>query len=215
MTQVKRQPQVSSHSQLLSNEENSNLNKILGSRCPSLATAVVQIYMSDSASGHAKWNKRSCGVVCLVKDNPKRSYFIRVLDMDRKVVVFDQEIYNQFRYRSPRPYFHTFEAEDGQIGLNFADENEAANFQMSIENKLTERRLRRERRMASKRQSLNGLQAPVPAGPPSQQQSNPPMPQPVQQVHVPAHVYFNRWKKEKERKAPQRRHQFAYKFSTH
>ena len=67
-------------------------------------------------SGHAKWNKRSCGVVCLVKDNPKRSYFIRVLDMDRKVVVFDQEIYNQFRYRSPRPYFHTFEAEDGQIG---------------------------------------------------------------------------------------------------
>ena len=36
--------------------------------------------------------------------------------MDRKVVVFDQEIYNQFRYRSPRPYFHTFEAEDGQIG---------------------------------------------------------------------------------------------------
>ena len=51
MTQVKRQPQVSAHSQLLSNEENSNLNKILGSRCPSLATAVVQIYMSDSASG--------------------------------------------------------------------------------------------------------------------------------------------------------------------
>ena len=77
-------------------------------------------------------------------------------------------------------------------GLNFADENEAANFQMAIENKLTERRLRRERRMASKRQSLNGLQAPVPVVP--QQQSVPPMPQPVQQVHVPAHVYFNRYK---------------------
>ena len=51
----------------------------------------------------------------MVKDNPKRSYFIRVTDMDRKLVVFDQEIYNQFRYRSPRPYFHTFEAEDGQV----------------------------------------------------------------------------------------------------
>ena len=120
--------------------------------------------------------------------------------MDRKVVVFDQEIYNQFRYRSPRPYFHTFEAEEGQIGLNFADENEAANFQLAIENKLTERRLRRERRMASKRQSLNGSgngggnsgpQATTTA-PPSQQPSMPPMPQPVQQVHVPAHVYFNR-----------------------
>ena len=119
-------------------------------------------------------------------------------------------------------------------GLNFADENEAANFQMAIENKLTERRLRRERRMASKRQSLNGLQAPVPVVP--QQQSVPPMPQPVQQVHVPAHVYFNRykttnhislmmmlinfaqasrWKKEEEREASQRGHQLAYKFSTH
>ena len=65
--------------------------------------------------GHARWNKRSCGVACLVKDNPKRSYFIRVLDIDRKMIVFDQEIYNQFRYRTPRPYFHTFEAEDGQV----------------------------------------------------------------------------------------------------
>ena len=62
---------------------------------------------------------------------------------------------------------------------------------MAIENKLTERRLRRERRMASKRQSLNGQQAPAP--PTSQQPSMPPMPQPVQQVHVPAHVYFNRY----------------------
>ena len=51
MTQVKRQPQNSAPSQLLSNEENSILVKILGPRCPSLATAVVQIYMSDSASG--------------------------------------------------------------------------------------------------------------------------------------------------------------------
>ena len=51
MTQVKRQPQNSANSQLLSNEENASLVKILGPRCPSLATAVVQIYMSDSASG--------------------------------------------------------------------------------------------------------------------------------------------------------------------
>ena len=90
-------------------------------------------------SGHAKWNKRSCGVVCLVKDNPRRSYFIRVLDFDRKTVVFDQEIYNQFRYRSPRAYFHTFEAENGQVGLNFADEGEASIFQNAGD--LTEKKL--------------------------------------------------------------------------
>ena len=145
-------------------------------------------------SGHAKWNKRSCGVVCLVKDNPKRSYFIRVLDFDRKTVVFDQEIYNQFRYRSPRAYFHTFEAENGQVGLNFADEGEATIFQNAVEDKLSERRQRRERRMASKRQSSqNGAQiaAQLPSAPPASAPM--PQPQPVQQVHVPAHIYYNRY----------------------
>ena len=44
-----------------------------------------------------RWNKRTCGVICFVKDNLRRSYFIRVYDMDRTVLVFDQEIYNQFR----------------------------------------------------------------------------------------------------------------------
>lgn len=222
MTQVKRQPQNSASSQFLNNEDSTIVVKILGPRCPSLATSVVQIYMSDATTGHARWNKRSCGVACLVKDNPKRSYFIRVLDIDRKMIVFDQEIYNQFRYRTPRPYFHTFEAEDGQVGLNFADETEAAYFQAAIEDKLTERRLRRERRMASKRQSQNGstsqngtplntnsnLKESLPIN--NQQQpthqdhannptmpTNAPMPssqpqQPIQQVHVPAHVYFHR-----------------------
>ena len=61
----------------------------------------------------------------MVKDNPKRSYFIRVTDMDRKLVVFDQEIYNQFRYRSPRPYFHTFEAEDGQVSNYYSPEKKS------------------------------------------------------------------------------------------
>ena len=51
MTQVKRQQVVSAQSHLLTNEENAILAKALGPRCPSLATAVVQIYMSDSASG--------------------------------------------------------------------------------------------------------------------------------------------------------------------
>ena len=43
--------------------------------------------------------------------------------------------FTQNIHRTPRPYFHTFEAENGQVGLNFADENEAAKFQKSIEDK--------------------------------------------------------------------------------
>lgn len=44
----------------------------------SLCSAVVQVYGSDRT---CSWVKRCCGVACLVKDNPQRSYFIRVLDM--------------------------------------------------------------------------------------------------------------------------------------
>ena len=57
-----------------------------------------------------------------------------------------------FRYKAPRPYFHTFEGDDSQIGLNFADESEAATFQKTIEAKLAERKQRRERRQAARRQ---------------------------------------------------------------
>jgi hypothetical protein len=78
-----------SSSSLLTNEENQVVSQLLGPRCPSLVTTVVQIYRSEGPS-HNRWNKRTCGVACFVKDNPKRSYFIRVFDMDRRILVFDQ-----------------------------------------------------------------------------------------------------------------------------
>ncbi len=50
--------------------------------CPllvqTLCSAVVQVYSSDRS---CSWVKRCCGVACLVKDNPQRSYFIRVFDI--------------------------------------------------------------------------------------------------------------------------------------
>ena len=83
-----------------------------------------------------------------------------------------------------RAYFHTFEADDCQTGLNFADESEAAYFHQTVEGKLTERRQRKERRNAMKRQSSQsnntgnngstsgGMGAPPP--PPSMHQATPP-----------------------------------------
>jgi len=137
---------------LLSHEENQMVVALVGPRCQTLATTVAQVYRSEGPGHNYRWNKRTCGVICFVKDNLRRSYFIRVYDMDRTVLVFDQEIYNQFRYKAPRPYFHTFEGDDAQVGLNFADEAEAEIFQQTVESKLSERRNRRERRQASRKQ---------------------------------------------------------------
>ena len=83
---------------LLSKEENQTVTALIGPKCVSLSTTVAQVYRSEGPSHNYRWNKRTCGVVCFVKDNLRRSYFIRVYDMDRMVLVFDQEIYNQFRF---------------------------------------------------------------------------------------------------------------------
>lgn len=144
---------------LLSNEENTTVSGMVGPRCQSLATTVVQVYHSEGPGHSYKWNRRNCGVACFVKDNLKRSYFIRVFDMDNHLLAYEQEVYTQFKYKTPRPYFHTFEGDDAQIGLNFADEKEAENFHKTVELKISERQQRRERRQASKKgqSQANGL----------------------------------------------------------
>ena len=79
------------------------------------------------------------------------------------------------RYKAPRPYFHTFEGDEAQVGLNFADEGEAEVFRSTVEGKLAERRHRREKRQASKRQ-----QQPAAKPPPTNGLAPPAALQPVQ-----------------------------------
>ncbi|XP_071155189.1 actin nucleation-promoting factor WASL-like isoform X11 [Mytilus edulis] len=143
MSMKKKNTNVSSI--LLNDNENEALFNILGRGCVTLASGVCQLYTADPPS-RQRWSKRFCGVVCFVKDNPKRSYYIRLYDIklggsyDRKdAVIWEQEIYNQFKYKAPREYFHTFEADEVQAGLNFASEDEAIKFKNAVEQKLLER----------------------------------------------------------------------------
>ena len=70
----------SANSHLLTREENAVAFRLLGQKCQSLATAVVQIYQSEPQSNHNRWNKRSCGVVCFVKDNARRLIFFYLFE---------------------------------------------------------------------------------------------------------------------------------------
>ena len=70
----------SANSHLLTREENAVAFRLLGQKCQSLATAVVQIYQSEPQSNHNRWNKRSCGVVCFVKDNARRLIFLYLFE---------------------------------------------------------------------------------------------------------------------------------------
>ncbi|KAM6982602.1 WASP actin nucleation promoting factor b isoform 2-T2 [Tautogolabrus adspersus] len=110
-----------------------------------MATAVVQLFMALPHTP-SMWSLQHTGVVCFIKDNPMRSYFIRMFDLKTGRQVWEQELYNQIVYSSPQPYFHTFAADDCQVGLNFAERQEAENFQNAVEEKINQRNNRQDKK---------------------------------------------------------------------
>jgi len=130
----KRQPTRNAHSVLLNDQENNVLFELLGKKCNTLATGVAQIFLANGQNG--AWNKFCTGVCCFVKDNMKRSYFIRVFSLKKKSLQWEQEMYNEFKYAAPRPYFLTFETNECRAALNFANESEAEKFRKSIDEKI-------------------------------------------------------------------------------
>ncbi|XP_038852321.1 neural Wiskott-Aldrich syndrome protein-like isoform X2 [Salvelinus namaycush] len=127
---------ANSASKLLTPQENDCLFNYLGRKCTSLCSAVVQVYSADRNSA---WTKKCCGVACLVKDNPARSYFIRVFDMKEGRNMLEQELYNNFSITFPKSYFFTFAGDSCQMGLNFANEEEAKLFRGAVEDLLGRR----------------------------------------------------------------------------
>ncbi|XP_060558135.1 actin nucleation-promoting factor WASL-like isoform X2 [Ruditapes philippinarum] len=140
-----------SKSQLLNEEENLFLFNVLGKGCFTLATGVAQLFVVRCHGNRHQWVKQCCGVVCFVKDNPKKSYFLRLYDIQSQQLLWEQELYTKFIYNSPKEFFHTFEAHDYHAGLNFASEDEAVHFANVVEGKLlgkTSKRKAREDRKA-------------------------------------------------------------------
>lgn len=150
----------SARSSLLSAQENEKLEELLGRRCASMATAVAQLFMALPHSPSA-WNLQQTGAVCFVKDNPQRSYFIRMFDLKVGRMVWEQELYNQIVYSSPQPFFHTFAADSCQVGLNFADPQEADAFLNAVEDKINQRNNRQDKKQRPL-QSADRALPPVP-----------------------------------------------------
>ncbi|ELT88121.1 hypothetical protein CAPTEDRAFT_117654, partial [Capitella teleta] len=125
-------------SKLLTNAENDQLFALIGQKCVTLASAVVQVVLGEPPS-FSRWMKRCCGVACFVKDNPMRSYYIRVYNISTGGCIWEQEIYNQFNYKMPLPHFHTFDTDDAPAGLNFSNDEEARFFAEVVQSKLQQR----------------------------------------------------------------------------
>ncbi|XP_047540366.1 neural Wiskott-Aldrich syndrome protein-like [Vanessa atalanta] len=130
---------------LLSRDENDQVFSLIGPKCQSLATAVVQLFTTEGPA-HSEWKKKDTGVLCLIKDNSKRSYFFRIYCLYRKSMIWEHEVYLQIEYKSPRPYLHTFEAEEYMTAFNFANEDEARALRNILIEKIELRKQRREER---------------------------------------------------------------------
>ncbi|XP_053270968.1 WASP like actin nucleation promoting factor b isoform X1 [Pleuronectes platessa] len=146
--------QANSGSTLLSAQQNELLFQHLGRKCISLSSAVAQVFVADRNSS---WSKKCGGVACLVKDNPLRSYFIRVLELKDGKILFEQELYNNFSVNTPKPYFITFAGDTCQVGLNFASEDETKRFY----GHLTELVGKRQRKTEKRRDPPNGPSLPM------------------------------------------------------
>lgn len=139
-----REQPTNEPSLLLTKEENEMVFAALGSRRITKATAVAQLYTAHP-DVH-KWTKLKTGVVCFVKDNLRKSYYIRLLEMNNKgcTIAWEQELYNQFTYDRDLPRFHHFPGDKFMVGLNFADEQEADKFLKAMETKIKDRQHRRQ-----------------------------------------------------------------------
>uniref|UniRef100_A0A452HD79 Uncharacterized protein n=1 Tax=Gopherus agassizii TaxID=38772 RepID=A0A452HD79_9SAUR len=164
-----QQENVPSH--LLLDHENQQVFELLGRKCTTLATSVAQLYQALPPNSQV-WGKQGCGVLCLVKDNPRRSYFIRLFNLKERRLTWELELSSQLVYSAITPYFHTFPGDECQAGLNFVDEAEARDFYALVEEKIQKRQQRMEKRqLPPPPPPVNEAPSLSPAGPSKQPNS--------------------------------------------
>lgn len=132
-------------SKLLSLEENHQVFQLMGNHCQSIATAVVQLFITDPPN-HANWIKKDTGVLCFVKDNMKRNFFFRLFCLRRNMMVWEHEMYNNMEYLESTLFLHTFEGQEHLIAFNFASIDEAKDLKKHVDIKIQSKRKKQESR---------------------------------------------------------------------
>lgn len=132
-------------SKLLNPEENSQIFRLLGNRCQTLSTAVIQLFFTE-APNHSYWLRKDTGVLCFVKDNIRKNYFFRLFCLRRNNMIWEHEMYNNLEYNETTSFFHVFEGQDCLIAFNFANNEEAKEMKKVVDIKIYAKRKKEERR---------------------------------------------------------------------
>ncbi|XP_008282022.1 neural Wiskott-Aldrich syndrome protein [Stegastes partitus] len=119
---------------LLTIREKGVLISLLEPHCKLMKCTVAQILQAKDIEGESpSWICLDCGVVCLVEDESRHSFFLRLYCVKRAKLLWEQELYIPFTYTAARTFFHSFPADGNQMGLNFANENEAEEFHLTVD----------------------------------------------------------------------------------
>ncbi|XP_050510456.1 actin nucleation-promoting factor WASL-like isoform X1 [Diabrotica virgifera virgifera] len=139
-------PAIENHyCDILTDEENVQIFKLLGNRCQSLCTTVVQLYLTTPPD-HSKWIKKTTGVLCFVKDNTKKNFFFRLFSIDRNIKLWEHEMYNHMDYIEATPFFHMFEGENCHVAFNFASIQDARDLRIVVNQKVNARKKREDKK---------------------------------------------------------------------
>ncbi|KAK2608685.1 hypothetical protein QQS21_002796 [Conoideocrella luteorostrata] len=98
------------------------------------AVAVARLYVAYP--NRSKWTYSGLqGAIVLANDLVGNTYWLKMVDVSssNRGVIWDQEIFDTWRYSQDRTFFHTFELEDCLAGLSFVDEKEAKQFKKKMD----------------------------------------------------------------------------------
>ena len=99
-----------------------------------LAMAIVRVYAKDNKTREFK-NTNLGGIGCYITDRKRKSRYLRVYDVNTSEMLFETELYVNFvkHYTQLNDKFFCFPIISAVIGIEFANANDAATFQLLIE----------------------------------------------------------------------------------
>ena len=122
------------HDRSLKLEEHENaklLEHVQSSNGVSMSTAVIQLFTSSKME-QGQWCKQYAGVICLVKDYTRKSYFFRLFNLMPKLV-WEDELEKDLDYVKLTDCFYYFRSKNNElIGFNFTSIDEALKFHRAV-----------------------------------------------------------------------------------
>ncbi|CAO3639020.1 unnamed protein product [Cunninghamella echinulata] len=101
-----------------------------------ITAAVARLYVALPSNSSTWTYSQLWGATAFCKDKKKRnSFFICIIDLEKRKVIWEQEIYDGFEYIKENSFFHTFETDEFTAALEFVDQGEADTFYKKVNNR--------------------------------------------------------------------------------